>query len=524
MGPAKKRRGNTGAAAAAAADTREDGDGAEGRGGRISLRFGGFIHEDHKQPIYCVSFFDPLPGDEVTVRSSRSDQYFAAVGANRATVYQIAKDGALSVAQAFVDEDVQETFYTCAWTISVALTPILSVAGLRGLIKVVDCVSGRLLTTLVGHGNAVNELKTHPVSPSLLFSASKDESIRLWNMHTNCCIAIFAGDQGHRDEVLSMDVHLLGNCFASCGMDNTVKIWALDKPRVQENIRRSHESTLPGTAQDAPPTNSEPENPGRGGPVANGVIGVGGDGAAGSTRVSGAANGDNRASLETAATPVANATTPMASVAKENSNGGSTLNEALRPQRFRTIFEQFPIFSSAKIHSDYVDCVRWVGNMLLSKSTASKIVLWKPDVYRINGQSSLHIDDEESPAASSSSGQHAQQPRTPALSDSDAVKIAMNGAEKNSEAVAVLREFAFRDAEIWFVRFSLDPLLQRIAVGNKLGKLWIWDVDGFPIQPLVKNMGHVKCNSAIRQTCFSPDGKFLVSCCDDGSIWKWSLD
>lgn len=48
------------------------------------------------------------------------------------------------------------------------------------------------------------------------------------------------------------------------------------------------------------------------------------------------------------------------------------------------------------------------------------------------------------------------------------MKAATSALERNSEAVAVLREFAFKDAEIWFVRFSLDPLLQRLAVGNKV--------------------------------------------------------
>ena len=32
---------------------------------------------------------------------------------------------------------------------------------------------------------------------------------------------------------------MLGNCFASAGMDNTVKIWALDTAEVQEAVRQS---------------------------------------------------------------------------------------------------------------------------------------------------------------------------------------------------------------------------------------------------------------------------------------------
>ncbi len=84
---------------------------------------------------------------------------------------------------------------------------------------------------------------------------------------------------------------MLGNCFASAGMDNTVKIWALDTAEVQEAVRQSY------------------------------------------------------------------LWTPESRVA------------------FHTCFVQFPAFSTAKVHNDYVDSVRWVGNLILSKSTENKVRL-----------------------------------------------------------------------------------------------------------------------------------------------------
>ena len=49
---------------------------------------------------------------------------------------------------------------------------------------------------------------------------------------------------------------------------------------------------------------------------------------------------------------------------------------------FRPLTLQFPAFNTDKVHTDYVDAVAWVGNMLLSKSTESQLTLWCPDPTR----------------------------------------------------------------------------------------------------------------------------------------------
>ena len=88
----------------------------------------------------------------------------------------------------------------------------------------------KLAFHLSGHGNELTELSNHPTDSSSIVSTSKDESARLWSLKTRHCIAIFAGDNGHRADVLSADIHLSGSKMLTCGMDNNVKLWDLNAP------------------------------------------------------------------------------------------------------------------------------------------------------------------------------------------------------------------------------------------------------------------------------------------------------
>ena len=160
----------------------------------------------------------------------------------------------------------------------------------------------------------------------------------MWNLTNRVCIAIFAGDEGHRDQVLSVDIHSLGMCFVSSSTDNSIKIWSLKDEKVASSIKDSY------------------------------------------------------------APPAATATKP-----------------------FRTQFIHFPVFSTRKVHPDYVDTARWVGNLLITKSTDHRILLWQ----------------------------------------------ASFGDNASSHSVVILREYRMKEAAVcWFVRFGLSRSQRFLACGK----------------------------------------------------------
>jgi polycomb protein EED len=254
-------------------------------------------------------------------------------------------------------------------------------------------------------------LKVHPEHQALLLSASRDLSIRLWNMHSGVLIMIFAGEGGHRNEVLTCDWQRGARCtLASAGMDCTVKVW---------------------TATDA-----------------------------------------DWAAVEEALQPW----------------------DPARPLgTFRTRFVQLPEFSTYRIHANYVDCVRFFGprGALLSKSVDCHVTLWQP---------------EEGPYAAD--GQ-----------------------------VRTLAHAELVDADLWFLRFALCARSRVLACGNRCGVVRVWDMEEHPPQLLAqlharppssashkaKAAGVARAKPAlpVRQAMPSADGRIVIACCEDGTIWRW---
>jgi len=152
---------------------------------------------------------------------------FAAVGGNLATVYILTADSWDSQ-QEYIDEDSQEIYYTCSWSYDPQnWSPLLAVAGKNGVIRVFDCTKTETRCSLRAHLQAINDLKFHPSKPYLLLSASSDESLRLWDIRTGRCTAIFHSDS-YSSPVYSCDFHPNGEQFVSAGGKNAVLVWSAE--------------------------------------------------------------------------------------------------------------------------------------------------------------------------------------------------------------------------------------------------------------------------------------------------------
>lgn len=357
----------------------------------------------------------------------------------QASVYRALPNGTIKPMQVFHDGDAED-FYVCTWSIDVATgAPLLLLGGKASLVKSINCSTGVLEACLEGHGQCINDIAVHPTRPHLVISASRDNSLRLWNLRTKVCILILQGDGGHRNEVLSADWKPGGGVvMASAGMDSCVKIW--DLAPYEDWIRKS---------DDWRPS-------------------------------SGAA--------------------------------------------FAAKHVTVPTFSTRVVHFNYVDCMRWLGDFLLTKSVDNQIVCWKPVMEDANGNGA------GTPPAAAPGGSGAEgDVHTGESTGVNAIRVPPPWRRGDGEVQQIQRLQLEDSKHVWWMRFSLDYKRTVLAAGTAQGRVLVFDPTRVNDGPVAKlrprragSRGDGQQNSLlVRQTTVSFDGGIIVTCHEDGSVTRF---
>uniref|UniRef100_A0A915ASW9 Uncharacterized protein n=2 Tax=Parascaris univalens TaxID=6257 RepID=A0A915ASW9_PARUN len=175
------------------------------------------VYECHKKTIYGCAF-NPY---------CKKVPYFATVGDNRISVYRIPKDKpTVTLIRNYQDPAKDEAFFTVCWACDTHSNAHVVVAGgVRGIIRVIDFDSATLVANLIGHGDAINDIRVCPKDSAIIASASKDFTARIWHIRNSACLAILGGVEGHLDQVISVDFNATSDYLASASMDHTVKLW-----------------------------------------------------------------------------------------------------------------------------------------------------------------------------------------------------------------------------------------------------------------------------------------------------------
>ena len=313
-------------------------------------------------------------------------------------------------------------------TTTAASVPLLCVGGYLGVIHVLDLVSQQVVTTLQGHGHDIYDVKTSPTDEWIVASASRDHSIRLWDLQRQSVLRILAGHWGHEDSVISIDFHLSGSRLVSGGYDRCIKIWEIPSKR-----------------------------------------------------------------------PPADTVASECGLVLEDS-------KPIKPPFL------MPIFSTDDLHFLCVDCVQFVGDLIASKSTESRIELWAPLWPKETANETENNDMDR------------------VISEGSKPKAKYPPAGEYVH----LRSFHYKSGDAWYVRFAVSPDGTLMAVGDTQGFVYLWEIDdmgnhGRPkrkLSPVVRGGKQALSNPlscAVRSVQFSPDGSTLVSTRDSGAVSKWNI-
>lgn len=168
-------------------------------------RFNCFVTEENAKQIFAVQFnhfvknrkiFATASGFRISiyecVEEPEEEEEEEVVVGSDAKEHLLDDDFCgIKLLRAYDDPDHDEVFYTLAWSFE-GSCPVIACGGCRSVVRVIYLNNRHLREKkFIGHTNAINDMKFHPTQPHLLLTASKDHSMRLWNIKTEICVSFF---------------------------------------------------------------------------------------------------------------------------------------------------------------------------------------------------------------------------------------------------------------------------------------------------------------------------------------------
>ncbi|KAF8980761.1 hypothetical protein BGZ46_003723 [Entomortierella lignicola] len=109
---------------------------------------------------------------------------------------------------------------TCCW-LHQPQDAILATAGTDRVIHVLSLARSKELVRLIGHNHTVTDIQAHPTKDEYLLSASKDGTVRMWNILTGKCLLIFE----YKASVVCFIPSAKGQVFLTGGYNGEVRQW-----------------------------------------------------------------------------------------------------------------------------------------------------------------------------------------------------------------------------------------------------------------------------------------------------------
>jgi polycomb protein EED len=128
----------------------------------------------------------------------------------------------------------------------------------------------------------------------------------------------------------------------------------------------------------------------------------------------------------------------------------------------------YPHFSTTEVHTDFVDCVQWYNDLIISHAAREdKIILWKIDEFNSD---SADVPDAPIPTSNAVTS---RTPVTVPANSASGTRSAWNGRFQ------CLLQFELPNTTQFYIRFSIFHELGRhplLVAGNEKSKAFFWDL------------------------------------------------